>query len=440
MRVDWEVDGAVWKLHLLLDPEDTLAARGQGGRAIELVTDRCRVELPEAAGEVHPDLRALAAWMIVQPWAKRRVRFDQPVSTSFADAVQAGWGVVAGPVDSDFAPRRPGPVAGLSYSGGADSMAVSVMLPPETPHLFFRRVAHSRVPNRATHLKLDVAQRLVEEAGRRGRRTAVVRSDLEYLTLPFPMLPTWTAFAIGLALLGDRLDLGAISFGTVLESRFLDNGRSFVTAGPSPWERLFDAAGVPMLRPAAGMTEVLTLRQAGESDLGDLARSCLLGTAQSPCLACVKCLRKELILAALKRGPLPAELLRRIPPTHRVARELLSGKPPFYFQDMLEYGLARARIDGTFLEPLRERLRPSIEGTAWAERYYPPALDLEVPVPWRPMIAQFVAERIGSMTAEEMATVQTWDAANRPTPAGIPSQPTRAATGRPTSTTTTARR
>ncbi|GAB2920079.1 hypothetical protein GCM10027280_03950 [Micromonospora polyrhachis] len=419
MRTAWEIDGTTWRLRLRLDPEDTLTATGQDGRAIELLTDRCRIELPEPAGGVHPDLRALAAWLILQPWAGRRVSFDQPVSSYFAEAIQAGWGVVAGPVDPGLAPRAAGPVAGLSYSGGYDSLAVSLMLPPETPHLFFRRVPHPRVPNRATHVKFDVAQRLVEEAGGRGRRVAVVRSDLEYLTLPFPMLPTWPAFAIGLTLLADRLDLGAIAFGTVLESRFLHNGRRFSRDGVSAWAQPFAAAGLPMLRPAAGMTEVLTLGLAAGSDLGDLARSCLLGTNQSPCLACVKCLRKELILAALRRGPLPAELLRRIPATHRVARELLDGGPPFYFQDMLEYGLARARVDGTFLAALRDRLSPTIAGTAWAEHYYPPTLDLEVPPPWRPTIARFVADRIGLMTADEVTTVQTWDAASRPALANV---------------------
>jgi len=420
MRFAWEIDGTTWRLRLGLDPEDTLTATGQDGRVIELLTDRCRIELPEPAGALHPDLRALAAWLVLQPWAKRRLWCDQPVSSGFAEALQVGWGVQVGPVDPALAPREPGAVAGLSYSGGYDSIALSLMLPPETPHLFFRRVPHRRVPNRATRVRFDVAQRLVEEAGRRGRRVAVVRTDLEYLTLPFPMLPTWPAFAIGLSLLADRLGLGAIAFGTVLEARFLNNGRSFSAGGISPWARPFAVAGVPMLRPTAGMTEVQTLGLAAGSDLGDLARSCLLGTDQSPCLACAKCLRKELVLAAVRRGPLPAELLRRIPATHRVARELLDGRPPYHCQDMLEYGLARARVDGTFLEPLRDRLRPTIEGTTWAEHYYPPALDLEVPPPWRPTIERFVAEQIGMMTADEVATVQSWDAASRPVSVSVP--------------------
>lgn len=413
MRVGWEVDRELWRLRLRLDAEEDLGGIGQGGRAIELVTDSCRVELPEEAGEPHPDLRALAAWMIVQPWGTRRVRFDRPVSAGFSEAIQAGWGVAAGPVDPDLAPRVAGPVAGLCYSGGYDSMAVSTMLPPETPHMFFRRVPHPRVPNRASHVQPDAAQRLVGQAGLRGRRVSVVRSDLEYLTLPFPMLPTWPCFAVGLTLLADRLDLGAIAFGTVLESRFLNNGVKFATAGPSPWARPFVAAGVPMLRPAAGMTEVLTLRQASRSDLADLARSCLLGSAQGPCLACAKCLRKELIVAALHRRRLPAELRRRIPATHRVAVELLDGEPPFYFQDMLEYGLARANVSGTWLVRVRDQLPATIEGTAWAEHYYRPALELEVPAPWRPAIERLVADGIGFMTPDEVAVVQGWDAATR---------------------------
>jgi hypothetical protein len=48
---------------------------------------------------------------------------------------------------------------------------------------------------------------------------------------------------------------------------------------------------------------------------------------------------------------------------------------------MLEQGLARAEVGRTFLQQVRNRLRPTIDATAWAERYYPPALELEVPAP-----------------------------------------------------------
>ncbi|MFD0822051.1 DUF6395 domain-containing protein, partial [Micromonospora zhanjiangensis] len=114
-----------------------------------------------------------------------------------------------------------------------------------------------------------------------------------------------------------------------------------------------------------------------------------------------------------RRGRLPTRLRRRLPESHPVARRLLDREPPYYFQDMLEYALARVDVSGHWLDRLRDRLRPTVAGTAWAEHYYPLALDLEVPAAWRPAAERYARERIGLMTPAEVETVRTWDAATR---------------------------
>src|SRR5690606_40610972 len=103
---------------------------------------------------------------------------------------------------------------------------------------------------------------------------------------------------------------GAIAHGPGLESRYTKNGTKFVASDPKTYvHRLFEAAGVPVFRPAAGMTEVGTARVSMASDLADLSRSCLLGTFERPCLNCDKCLRKELTAAAIKGEPLSPKIL-----------------------------------------------------------------------------------------------------------------------------------
>jgi hypothetical protein len=413
MRLAWTIDGNTYRLRLRLDPWETLTATGQDRRTVSLLTHTCTVELPDVTREPHPDALALAAWTVAAPWTRDRVLFDRPISARLAEAIARGWKVEAGPVDDRADEREPGAVIGLSYSGGADSIAVSEMLPSGSPHIFFRRVRHGRVPNRARHMRADVAERLVRQAAGRGRNVAVVRSDLEYLTLPWPMFPAWTTLAIGCVLLADHYDLGAVGFGTVLESRYLANGYRYVSGGDGPWGAAFTAAGLPFFRPAAGLTEVVTIRLAAMSELADLARSCLLGDFSRPCSACAKCLRKELVAAGLERRPLDKRLLRNIGHEHRAVQNLLKA-PPYYFQDVIEYGLARAvGVEGTVLRTALEHLRPTVEDTEWTTRFYPRALEDEVPAPWRERVSRFVEERVGFMTDDQVDTVETWDAAIR---------------------------
>jgi hypothetical protein len=408
MRVAWTVEGNTYHLQLRLDPWEPLTGVGQDRRQVELVTHTCHVQLPDGTATPRPDLLALAAWTVVAPWARTRVVFDPPISRHLAEALGRGWGLEAGPVDDGATARLPGARAGLSYSGGADSIAVSEMLPEGSPHIHFRRVPHPRIPNRGNRLRVDVAERLVLEAGKRGRHVAVVRSDLEYLCRPWPMFPQWTTVAIGCVLMGDHYDLGAVAFGTVLESRYLSNGYRW-SGGKSAgrWGDVYAAVGLPFFRPAAGLTEVGTVRLAAESELADLVRSCQHGDLDSPCLACAKCLRKELVGAGLERRPLHPVLGRRLTPDHPAVRPLM-GEPPYYFQDVIEYGLARAvGVEATALAHALNRLRPTVEGTEWTTRFYKRVLNDEVPAPWQERVLRFAEQRVGLMTDEDEHTVET---------------------------------
>lgn len=407
MRASWTIEGLRWQLVLLPDQEDEL----ESPRAphLRMLTNTASVVMPFKVAEPHPDLLALAAYSVAWPWTARRLRLDRPVSSAMAEAF-AEAGVEVSPVAGD--PRRPGGRAVLSYSGGADSIATAELLPKDTPHVHLRRVKHPRVPNRMTHVRGDVLEGLVREAGQRGREIAVVQTDLEYVCLPFATFPVWWAISIGSILIADHYDGGAVALGTVLESLYTSNGRKWVGRGVNrSTHALYQAAGIPLLRPVAGMTEVATTKLAMESDLADLVRSCLLGTG-GPCLNCDKCLRKEMTTAALTGSRLPEKLLSNLETNPKV-RAKIADEPPLYFQDMVEYALARVDVSGTILEPIKRRLAPTVDGTAWAERYYEPALEDEVPPAFRTGVGKRVSELMDFMSAEDRHIVETWDAARR---------------------------
>ena len=308
MRATWLLDGSTSTLTLALDAEDPVYGRGQGVRRVGMLARECRVELPNEIREPHPDLLALAALVICRPWVAHRLQMGRGVSRPFSEMVEKLFKIELGPIDAMLAPRTAGGVPLLAYSGGADSIAASELLPDGIPHVHLRRIPHPRVPNRATQVRPDVIEKLVLEAGQRGRQVHVVRTNLEYLVHPFPSLPHWFAIAVGNLILADELDGGAIALGGTFETFYMDMGRRWTGRATGGLGPAADLVGLPLLRPALGLTEIGTMAVTLKSNLADIARSCVMGTDKEPCHECVKCVRKELTTAALADGRETARL------------------------------------------------------------------------------------------------------------------------------------
>jgi len=412
VRVRWHEADGTWELTFRLDPEEELTGTVTDGQRVELATNSCHVRPAVPAGEVHPDLLALLAWTVVAPWTRRRVVFDRPISERLARALHDGWGVEAGPVGDDVAPRERGRELAISYSGGADSAAVAVIF-PDAPLVTFQRVSHPRRPNRWTHYRSDTIVRLAQATG---RDLTVAQSDLEFvLSHPRPGYPEHHAVLAGAILLADRMNLGGVALGYEIGSRWLGGGRYVHRYTPDNpmwsqhgrWGRLFAAAGLPMVLPVAGISEAMTMKIALNSKLRDQVRWCLRGDADSACGRCGKCLYKELIQAAIEGRPLRTEITADRPVAAKWQR-----RPPYGGQEMIEYGCARVPgIENTPFAKANEYLRPTIESTRWLERVYPPALD-EVPEPWRDRVRRYLTANFELMDADDRRRVETWGLAH----------------------------
>jgi hypothetical protein len=382
------------------------------GAPIDLITDTARVELDTPIADLHPDLLALAALTFIAPWCREELTFNHAVSEKFARAVHGGLGLQMTRVDPSLQPRTPGRNTGLMYSGGPDCMAAQVLLDTEVTYFHFRRVAHPRVPNRATGFKAGTQESLARRIQRRGEELHVARSDLEYLCRPFPTFPHWTSLSIGAILTADNHDLGAIVSGRNISGIYLRWGRQYAANGEneSGWESMYEAAGMRLLHPLAGASDVLSKKIARSHSLHHLARSCVSGTLETPCFQCKKCLITELMIAADECRPLPEHILESLASSPKVTRSLSKG-PPFDAHHLLAYTLTRVPgIESTFLGPLREVMQVDLEDTAWLERYYRPALVERLP----PEVAHLVENRIGElaefMTPADEARVTSWSA------------------------------
>ena len=152
------------------------------------------------------------------------------------------------------------------------------------------------------------------------------------------------------------------------------------------------------------------------TDLGPLLRSCLLGTEAGPCMSCKKCLRKDLITAGLEDRELDPRLLANLTPDHVAVKEFLEP-PPYYFQHVVEFGLAQARgLERTFLAKAKAALNPTTESTEWTTRYYRPAIENDVPPQLRAGVQGRLESAVAYMTPVDEQVVEAWDAASRVQP------------------------
>lgn len=413
MRVRTLTSGRKLEVALRLDPEDDIQGSGQQAMAIQLLTDSATIELDADPRRIHPDLLALALLAFLAPWAKRRLVLDEGVSAGFADTVSEHVGIEIGPVDDSLPQRAPGSRHGLMYSGGPDCMAAQVLLNTPMSLFHFRRVKHPRVPNRATRFQAGVQEALVRRTESHGEELHVARSDLEYLCLPFPTFPHWVALTVGAVLLAETHDLAAIVTGRNISGMYLGWGKRFTPDGEQEtrWEALFSAAGLRLLHPLAGATDLVSKRISTRHPLRDQARSCVAGTFESPCFRCKKCLVTELINAAIADVPLPEHVVAGLSSNPSLVR-MVDGPPPYANQHLLAYTLARVPgVESTFLAPLKAKLAASAESTGWMDRYYRPALLQRLPSDVAERVTRQLEGHVDFMTPEEEKIVDNWSAA-----------------------------
>lgn len=369
-----------------------------------------RVELAPSTA-VHPDLVALAAILIFEPWSSR-FRLNFGVSELFSSVAQERAGVIVGPVDPTVRPRsRPdSSVPGLCYSGGADCTAALTVMPPETRSYFLDRIARPGDSWRGLYNKA-AAYHSCESLAETGRAIDVVQSDLEFVRRPVGF-PHDFSNAIPAVLRADRDQLGAIAWGAILESTYRVGSLKFRDYAQSPWfvgvGPLFEAVGLPVYNPVAGVSEVGTAIITGMSPYGAFAQSCMRGDVGRPCRRCWKCARKILLDAALAgEWPSPAEIDAMVAGADTWKMFL---KEPLKHEVVVAFFAARYPVDGgsVFMNLLKDRV--SGYDTSWLERWYKPSLDLS-PHDLQAWTSDELNRFLKPMTPEHERAVRGWDIA-----------------------------
>lgn len=220
--------------------------------------------------DTHSDLFRISHYYLCSPW-------ETGILDGWVPSREQGW--------------RPG----LAFSGGVDSTACMALMPPETLLFYHQRDGFE------SNLDHSNAFRFIDRLRANGKQVVVTKSDHETIRADFGKssgFSTDLAGAVHVILLADYFELGGLAMGMPLENSYLfhgHKGRNFNLS--SYWKTNFSIlqrAGLDLLFPTAGASEIINQRIVEESGYDDYAESCLRSKEGGKvCGKCWKCFRKN---------------------------------------------------------------------------------------------------------------------------------------------------
>jgi len=249
--------------------------------------------------KTHPDLLKLSEYLLVSPW-----------ENNFLDGYEFS--------------RQKGGRIGLSFSTGKDSSAAKLLLPDDTVLGYNQR--KSDLPTMLNQSNAFATLERIRKEEPKRDLFSIKSNQEEYRT--YHNLPvgysTDLCVLIPCILMADYYSFGFLATGTILESAYMDKGKYFRDFGKinytNLYYELFLKAGLELVFPVAGISEVLTYKIVGNSYLGKLSQSCIRGKLGEVCGKCPKCFRNgdaiyplsEEIKKSIKNHKLWASLAYRL--------------------------------------------------------------------------------------------------------------------------------
>ena len=399
---------------------------------LELAGRRFTVSLPGEFRTIHPDTHATAIWWYLRPFIGSTLHLPFEVSEAYAQVMQAHFGLTLPRVNPALAARAmpEQPRDGLLFSGGMDSVAASLVAPPETVGIFLDRIPRlmNRPEYRNTLIDL-VNQRAVSRLRRAGGMTMIhVADDHEALFRPYP---TWHANmdCIAAFYLADSLPLGNLFTGDVLD---VFHFRGYVSEEVDSWtfrpeehptdppregpttlkHRLADAnvedfnpmalVGLGRVDLVRGLTEIGTATIVSRSPFLGRTFSCYQKSEGFFCMACDKCFKKLLLLKVLQGEEVPAPLIDHFLSYPYLAQ--IFSRPFFEWHHIWTYIFQRIRCSHWFI---RELQRQALQGPdlSLLEKWYPPSRNL-IPEAYRHQVEEAITGYVPAMTPAEITTLE----------------------------------
>ncbi len=369
------------------------------------------MSLPEGVKDIHPDLVALATILVVNPFVGNRLVPPLKVSSRFqiaANSVLSRY-KISDHVDPLLSPReQPSTsIPMLAFSGGVDSTAALSVMPKNTISIFMDRPlkGKSLYNPQAAHLAVESLEDI-------GYVSKSVQCDLEYVRHPVGF-PTDLSNGVPAILLADHFNASSIAFGTVLESAYgigHERYRDYpIGAHYTFYSTLFNAVGLHLSLPMAGVSEVGTAMIVEKSSIGFVAQSCIRGTMNNPCLKCWKCFRKATLGRALDLDSgSPATISSLL--SREVKSKLLAY--PISHENVVAFSMRRYpreeidSDDSRILDSLLERVK-GISELDFLTRWYKPSQIL-VHSSWREDFTHKILDFLEVMPPKESSEIESW--------------------------------
>ena len=373
------------------------------------------VSLPEGVKDIHPDLVALATILVVNPFVGNRLVPPLKVSSRFqiaANSVLSRY-KISDHVNPLLSPReQPSTsIPMLAFSGGVDSTAALSVMPKNTVSIFMDRPIRGKslYNPQAAHLAVESLKEI-------GYVSESVQCDLEYVRHPVGF-PTDLSNGVPALFLADYFNASSIAFGTVLESAYgigHERYRDYpIGAHYTFYSTLFNAVGLHLSLPMAGVSEVGTAMIVEKSPIGFVAQSCIRGTMNNPCLKCWKCFRKATLGRALDLDSGSQATISSLL-SREVKSKLLAY--PISHENVVAFSMRRYpreeidADDSRILDGLLERVK-GISDLAFLTRWYKPSQIL-VHSSWREDFTHKILEFLEVMPPNEISGIESWSMAS----------------------------
>lgn len=372
----------VLRFSFVLDDDDRTTGKSlnRGGADIMLGARTAHFHFPLDFRKPHPDLLAIAALKIISPYVGSRFSMDQPVSEKAATAIRRAYPWIRDiGSEKHISPRQaPGESPVISFSGGADSVAVAMIMPQDTPLVMAARTFHPDLGPFETWARADAPVGTMQAMPNEARKY-LVHTDFAYLSTNgrYCIYPDTYAFTIPAIVLADHLDASHIVTGDIIAgltgSETVFNQHLF----PHKAQGMFQGAGLDLECPCNGVSEIITSKIVLSTGMDRKSSSCEYGDFEKPCMKCLKCLRKSMYVWALTGKALTQDQIDTFN-----ASKLIKG----FAQNTGRGGLAvmpsfkwafrktGRHFDGP-IGDLQHRAYGLDIPVSWAEKYYPPVYE-----------------------------------------------------------------
>ena len=355
----------------------------------------CDFENNLQLSEIHQDHLALASILLSNPFVSEELIINGGMSERFFEATKRITKYKVKKPESFIEPynsvenSRPS----LSFSGGADSTAALLLMPKNTLSVFLDRPLKF---GRSLYNK-SAAYATIEHAKSEGYEVKKIDCDLEYIRSPIGF-PTDLATSVPLVLMAAKENLDSVAFGTVLESAYRvghETCRDYKQSGHyKVWGGLFEAAGIPLYLPVAGISEVGTSSIVMNSSFYDYTRSCIRGKFPKPCLNCWKCFRKSMVDNRLKNTKVSDREMKKWLKVREVKRKL--APHPISHENVLSWSLQGGNARGETKNLLMNRMEGKIRNMDFLKDWYSPSIEL-VPERYREETTQNIYNYLTEM-------------------------------------------